>query len=144
MFEDLIKELPEELTVKRIARALEVSLPTIRNEIQKGHLKAIKIKRQYSIKKADFVDYLNRFKGVAEIEEQLKEHSIFDTFSLAELANLFKVAYITAYRWVCVYLLIPGYIGGEGQVLVPPEGVKSFIEKYPGKVVFSNSGFDYL
>ena len=54
--------MPEEetLTIKEVASFLKVHQNTVYALIKEGSLEASRVRRQYRIKKADLMNYLNR------------------------------------------------------------------------------------
>ena len=48
------------LTVEEVARLLRVSPPTVRQLIESGELKAVRVGRQFRIAREDLDDYIKR------------------------------------------------------------------------------------
>jgi excisionase family DNA binding protein len=53
-----VKDMMEFLTVEEIANTLKVSVQTVRNWIKTGKLPALKVGRQWRVRKEDFEKYL--------------------------------------------------------------------------------------
>lgn len=48
------------LTVEEVSKFLRVSTPTVRQLIESGELKAVRVGRQYRIAREDLDDYIRR------------------------------------------------------------------------------------